>query len=75
MRMVICLVLCAGGEIYFPAFVVCMGCYVLYMAAILNGPGNNIKRRCFMSDGEIGLAYVIVTIVSIVIASMMMKKG
>jgi hypothetical protein len=45
------------------------------MAAIFKRPGNKIKEEVFMSDGEIGLAYVIVTIVSFVIASMMMKKG
>ena len=28
-----------------------------------------------MTDGEIGLTYLIVTIVTIVVASMMMKKG
>lgn len=28
-----------------------------------------------MTDGEIGLTYLIVTIVTVVVASMMMKKG
>jgi hypothetical protein len=36
---------------------------------------NNSERRCLMTDGEIGLTYLIVVIVTIVIASMMMKKG